>query len=604
MVFNKGMRIPPSSSIATPRHLQDAASTLRGQACIERLNTLLQQPPTAISQGSHAAGWALLALLREDQTCAEKARNHIEDVRADKYVHSSKGAVQEPLWNSRYKMILRTDPAIGVALAAALAGHFWEKDYRTELAQVLLSKGTELITGGGQGWNESPASNWQANVCSAAAVCAVVSADLHPGKEADALLERSIQGVLAYFRTQVGETGWTQESLNYFRYPLDHHLLLFLMVMKHRGMLHLFEGLPPPWLLHVLFYSFVPGCPHAAMVHNRSACHQDHWRSGEYAMGACVLPQRYHAAFQSFWGALCGPEGDASLGIFLPHHALGALLTQPDLHGPESPDTCLPPWWMDAKKGCLLSRNRWKDSHDTVVCVDANQHPMNGTGTPGCAGSFTLLSQGVLWARGAVKTRENFNVIHCGGMQETAGGVVTHLDVAENGSFRIQLDLSEVYLQSWQRHFECLHGPDGTVRLEVVDEIPDGIPASHRAQHLFHGMGTTNRTASGWDTVQDGHCLKATFLEGAMETRLLPPYQEPDYPVEAPLYTACSSVAEGAVRVHLRLEVVPENVHATVNWQQLEQQMSFVTYTCEELEQQHRRQSAEWIQDLIREQHA
>jgi len=569
---------------------------------VERLEAVLQQTPEAVSLGSHAAGWALLALLRDDEGCAQTARDCIEDVRADRNVHSSKGADQEPLWTSSYKMILRTDPAVGVALAAALGGHFWEQAYREELAGALLEKGTELITGGGQGWNDSPASNWQANVCSAAAVCAIVSADLQPGKEADDLLNRAVEGVLAYFQAQVGETGWTQESLNYFRYPLDHHLLLFLMVMKHRRMLHLFEGLPPPWLMHVLFYSFVPGCKHAAMVHNRSACHQDHWRSGEYAFGAFMLPEKFQPAFHSFWDELCGPDGDGSLGIFLPHHALGALLSQPYLPPPVSPASCLPRWWMDAKKGCLLSRNRWQDAGDTVVCVDANQNPMKGTGIPGCAGSFTLLSQGVLWARGAVKTREFFNVITCEGMNGKAGATVRRFEVAETGSFRIRLDLSEVYSQSWERQFECLFSPDGSVRVDLLDVIPDGVADTASAQHLFHGMGQAELTRAGWIASQDGHQLKAEFLEGVQKFRILPPFQEPDYPPEAPLYTASSPVAPGTVRVHLRLEVQPLNAAYQPDWEKIQPETVFTSYTCEELEKEHRRMSTEWIQDLIREQ--
>lgn len=115
----------------------------------DRLNRLLTQTPDALSIGSHALGHALAG-------DAEASRRCVEDAMSDRFLlHGT-----HPLWEGRYKMIIRTYPVMGVAFAADLIGDQWEDAFRERVMDALVEKGYDILTGGGEGWNPNTWSNW------------------------------------------------------------------------------------------------------------------------------------------------------------------------------------------------------------------------------------------------------------------------------------------------------------------------------------------------------------------------------------------------------------------------------------------------------------
>lgn len=275
--------------------LREKARTPPGRAIVARLRKLLKRPGydlNAHEAGFHAAGHALLYVLDGEPAHAETARQIVEMVFQDRVLDQGSGGV--PLWNTGYKMIMRTDPAVGVALAYDLCCDAWEAGFRERIARELDAKARELIRGGGQGWNPSANSNWHANTRSGAGICALaVGGD--PGQaHAEQSLREARRGVLDYWAGQVGDRGWTQESLAYLRYPTTHHLLPFVRMYRRLVDPRAFAGTPADWYALFYVHLLIPCSRHLPLVNvgRPRRFDQGFWHAGEFALGMGTVPER------------------------------------------------------------------------------------------------------------------------------------------------------------------------------------------------------------------------------------------------------------------------------------------------------------------------
>ena len=103
----------------------------------------------AIEAGFHAAGQAIWAWLHDDAVAAQAAAELVAGTITDRWLHVSNHApAGVPLWAGSYKMIMRTDPAVGVAIALSYAGDRWDPSFRSDIADKLLILAEELLRGG------------------------------------------------------------------------------------------------------------------------------------------------------------------------------------------------------------------------------------------------------------------------------------------------------------------------------------------------------------------------------------------------------------------------------------------------------------------------
>jgi hypothetical protein len=494
------------------------AQTPEGRAMVARLRELLAREPRAIDIGFHAAGHGLLHILGDSGADHEAAlaRTLVERTLSDALTHETAG----PLWTSRYKMIIRSDPAVGVAFAYDLCHDAWDPAFREKVAAALDAKAQELIRGGGQGWNGSPASNWHANTRSAAGICALSVLGDPGAPQAEASLRAAVNGVRAYFETVSGDRGWTQESFAYYRYPLTHHLLPFLQCHRSVMSANAFAGTPADWLalFDVQLLVPEPRFGHVPIVNGYPLWENNHYRSGDFAMGMGSVPPAKRPALHWLWERWFGMDGDRTFDIGLPHHALFALANYPFETPSANPATVLDRFWADRKKGLFIFRDRWEGRDDFVAVFDMNVAPVAGTGRPECAGGFRIFGLGARWVTAGFEDgRAGENVVQTEGVRPKEGGRLVHAHGGHDGSGTVVVDLSAVYGGAARRHFSVDYsGRSGAAALfTITDEIPAGRPGTW-SLHTFERVEVRANTFTL--RAADGAVARGTLLEPARAT--------------------------------------------------------------------------------------
>lgn len=488
-----------------------------------------------LEAGFAAAGYAMIGWLETDATAADRYAQHAaamaHDVIGDRWPHHSNhtgddGAV---LWNGDYKMIMRSDPAVGVAMALAFAGDRWPTDTQNQIAEALLIQAERLIAGGGRGWTDSPVSNWTANTRAAAGLCALALDGYADPERVAAVLDAAQDGVAAFLATG-GERGWHQESWHYYRYALGHHLLPFACAWAHRCDDQRWHDGPLGWT--PLLYPFVRVGKSAVLPHRERPLEATHFHSGELLMGAGVAPAASRPALAWELIERCGDSGPASDGgdgswdVRYAHHALLGLLHVPALdahpgtgnsdgdstssHDPRA--ELLGHHWVDDTKGLYGMRHRFGNGGS--CWVDANRAAKPGTGRPSCAGAFTLSAHGHVWAHGArigKPVRSAYSCCHSPGQDVHAGATTTAWQPSGQGDARLTLDLIAV-------HPDCGHAtrdvalawqPNGDVELTLHDDLGAVV------DWTWHGDGQPDSTDDGWRVVMpDGCQLMVTVNAG------------------------------------------------------------------------------------------
>lgn len=476
-----------------------------GRALLARLRTTAACEPAdgeGIRAGFLAAGAAIQGWLHEDPGRAKHSATLVEGVLLDRWAHVSEDApAGVPLWSSHYKMIMRTDPAVGVAIALSYAGDHWPVPFRDRVAGKLLAKAVELMAGGGAGWNGNPASNWRANTCSGAALCAmgVLGSDAGSSlrKKALPILERARAGV-DEFLSMVGDRAWHQESWPYYRYMLGHHLLPYVIACRLHCHPRAYTTGPMPWA--PLLFPFVRVGKEAVLPHRQQPLRANHFHSGELLMGAGVLsPEKRPAlAWELLDRRLNG--GDDGWDVFHPHHALLGLAHLPSTRT----DPALLPGrtWVDDRKGFYLWRHRF--GCGGALAVDANRHVSEGTGRPECAGAFTLAALGHVWALGAMgkrPRREDYNVPCSPNQNRHAGARTLSYSGTVDGDGSLEIDLSPVLPDAApaRRLFRIHWSSPGGATFDLHDIFTTPV------EWRWHGRGAAQPVPGGWNVrMEDG----------------------------------------------------------------------------------------------------
>jgi hypothetical protein len=472
--------------------MRQKVSTPEGKAMLARLQERLQQPPLAIDIGFHAAGHALLYVLSGDKKHAENARSLVEKTMADELLHDAGRHGKVPLWGGNYKMIIRTDPAVGVALAYDLCFDAWEPAFRERVAGELDKKAQQFIKGGGEGWNGSPASNWHANTRSAAGICALAVLGDAGAPNAQRSVDAAMQGVRNYFRAQSGDRGWTQESFSYYRYPMNHHVLPFIQIYRNMAGSEPdpFRDTPADWLalffVHLLLPE--PAMGHVPIVNGHPLWENNHFRSGDFSMGMGTVTETARRAFLSYYDKWFGLTGDRTFDIFLPHHAIFAFKNYPVGVQPVNPEKHLAKVWEDRKKGLYIFRDRWEGNDDFITVFDMVSHSAPGTGQPEVAGSYRIFGLGGKWATiGAARGRAGQNVVHVeGGVNARGTGRRTFFEGETDGSGVLSVDLRAVYKEPSLRSFAVDYS--GAAGVPALFAIVDKHEKGGNRTWVLHSM--------------------------------------------------------------------------------------------------------------------
>ncbi len=463
--------------------------------------------PDGIAAGYCAAGHAIRAWLNDNAHHAQRSAARVAEVLDDRWPHVSNHVPDGvKLWDGDYKMIIRSDPAVGVAIALSYAGDRWDYDFRRRVARALITKGNALIQGGGQGWTDQAVSNWHANTRSAAGLCALAAHGLVRQPEVDAILAQAKSGVDAFLAT-CGERGWHQESWHYYRNALGHHLLPFALAWRHRCDEEAFNDSPLP--LMPLLFPFARVGDQAVLPHRQRPLANTHFHSGELLAGVGLVPSEYRASLSWELQDRCGDEhGSGDWDVFHPHHALLGLLHMPaEGHNPGDE---LGHDWVDHAKGLYLWRHRF--GLGGLLAVDANRASQPGTGRPSCAGAFTFAAGGAIWAAGATVSRPRRNDYNCTLSEEceTLAGATElahHSDGTGTGS--LSLDMSAVHPDCpGQRHFAISWSDAGEAELRIEDRF------SAPVQWHWHGPGIATLSTDGWQVSQGAATMQVHVEHG------------------------------------------------------------------------------------------
>jgi hypothetical protein len=329
-----------------------------------------------IEAGFHAAGQAIVAWFDDDDAAAQQAAELCNGVVEDRWTHVSTHVPEGTgLWHGAYKMIMRTDPAVGVAIALSYAGERWDSELRQRLAEAVASQAEVLLGRGGQGWNGNAVSNWSANTGTAAWLCARACRGLIDAERLQHIEISAVDRIEAFLATG-GERDWHQESWHYYRYAMGHHLLTWASARRAAG-----EPVPEPLRWAPLLYPLARVGQEARLPHYREDLYSDHFLSGELLMGAGAVEPDLAPVLAWELRDRCVEQG---WDVRYAHHALIGLQFLPE--EAVEPSNLLGHHWYDQTKSLLI----WRRGFGTGDCfaVDANRHTSTGTGRPVCAGSF------------------------------------------------------------------------------------------------------------------------------------------------------------------------------------------------------------------------
>gem|GEM_PF-6408209 len=350
------------------------------------LTQRLQLQADALTVSSFAAGAALAG-------DADLARQYCEETLADRYLLHGR----EALWSGSYKMILRSYPALGLALAFDLIAESWDSAFRGRMEDLLRLKARDLLAGGGEGWNDNPWSNWVGICSGTAGVCARVIGD-------EPLLRESESRVHCYLDS-LGDSGWSNEGFNYVRFAMARGVLPLAWFCGWKG--------SKANQIAALYAQWTVG-EGQTQVYGKGtlAWERSVFRSGDRILAWLLAEASHRAQLSAVQPELMKED------VFHPQDLIYAkAMEEAEDPGPAAE---LPRLWVDRKKALAQLRSE----EGLVLSAFGNREAKRGAHSHRDGGAFRLSYQGRPWVLKAPagQGRETENVILWEGCDGWPGG--------------------------------------------------------------------------------------------------------------------------------------------------------------------------------------
>jgi hypothetical protein len=270
----------------------------------------------------------------------------------------------------------------------------------------------------------------------------------------------------------VGSRGWYNEGEGYSRYAHTAGTLPFEVAWR-TAMGQRFGGSQPGcgwyvplWAARLLNWG---GRPVHPWFGPGGAWSNDHFRSGDFALGFALVPDELMPACKWVFDRIWGLQGDKTFGLYEPHQAAYALMHYPFGIEAKNPEAVFSKTLRDEEKGFCQFRNRWRDGDDFTACIYGKSEPTGGGWSYADGASFRLFGLGKMWVvkgGGNKDGGQNVeNVVVIPGTNGWLGGRVTHWEPRPEGG-SVTFDTSDIYLAR----------PDGKggSASEVLQEAPPG----------------------------------------------------------------------------------------------------------------------------------
>jgi len=432
-----------------PMILERATLTEEGQAMLARMDAVLTVPDNYCNRYPSwmAAGWAFKLLLTGDPVVAETTRTVVEAVMYGDPCNT--------------KMIRRAPRYMGIALAYDFAFNYWEANdpaFRREVCAWLEERALEIIAGGGEGYNQHPASNWMGIAYGSLGTIAmaILGDELTyeigtpqewtgPVRTARRSLDLAEQGTRRWLQEGLGDHGWFGEGQGYLRFSLTAGMGQFLHAYRTAmGLDAAQNGGADMILPMVMLYSlgetnagFGPG----GWTDLRF---QQEERSGCFNMLMGVSPDAYRGALRWKYDQLFGLNGDQTFNIFMPYQAAYALANYPFERNPVPPEEVMPQALFDTKTGFFVLRSDWTETSDlragsedfiSTLYLKSSRHRSTWQASP--SHDFRVLGFG--------KQLAAIPHLEAAEANDLLGGICTYYNLAADGSAVVTMDASDAY---------------------------------------------------------------------------------------------------------------------------------------------------------------
>ncbi len=388
--------------------LKANAQTPEGKLIVARLQAALKANPEKLGCGAgfNAAANGVMYQMSGDKAYAEKARVIVQECIDDKITHYNR-----KMWNANYKWIIRAPQVAGVAYAYDLCYDAWPADFREKVAGELDNKSAEMVRGGGEGWNGSPQSNWNAITRGSGGIAALAVMGDKGAPNAAKNLEDCSRLVLQW-ANDIDSDGQGGEGEGYTDYALCHGALTFADAY--------FEALNTHILSEKTRQALVTGYVLKGVVGKDKLRWPnygpydiepkvDFFRNGSWLLLTDLAPERLKPAIAWSFLKRFGVEGDqtfdvnASDGLSNPQMAAVALrVLTPKLKAVD-PATVMEKNAEGTAFGHYLMRNGWKDSDDLVASIWFKARQPGGWSQLD-TGSFRIIGLGTAWAAKVLPT--------------------------------------------------------------------------------------------------------------------------------------------------------------------------------------------------------
>ncbi|MGC9453482.1 MAG: hypothetical protein ACP5HU_01330 [Phycisphaerae bacterium] len=264
------------------------------------------------------------------------------------------------------------------------------------------------------------------------------------------LFEAGRQMMYRYYRDAMGTRGWQGELTHYgniaasaaTKYAPAYRTMFCRDVSPYDDATH---------FLPAAMMSFIypqDGEPWAQQTNTRPQLDADF-----FAPLFPIVPERYKPAVLWAWKRHVAGDATAEAERLAGHSPLYAFLNYPVDMDSQPPAEVMPLTWDAPDFGHYVFRDGWEGGDDFVAQVWLKAAPIHGWNS-GNAGTFRLAGLGHRWAVGPTdRNRARFeeNVVQLPENPEIIGnacGRATHVEMHEDGSGVVSIDLNDVYATS------------------------------------------------------------------------------------------------------------------------------------------------------------